>query len=262
MSKTFDRLALNNRNGDGSLIGYFPIGYPNLTDSIEAAIAMCQNGVDVLELGVPYSDPVMDGAVIQEATQSALKNGIKLSDVFTALERICENVDVPVLVMTYWNPVLAYGIDNFARDLAKAGGAGLITPDLIPDEAEQWLEASDKYDLDRVFLAAPSSSQMRVQKATNTSRGFVYAVSTMGITGERADLDAKSRQVVEAVRIANSNQMVAVGIGISSTEQVREVNAYADAAIVGSAFVKAYQESGLDGLIKKVRELANGKRNA
>ncbi|MFM6971965.1 MAG: tryptophan synthase subunit alpha [Rhodoluna sp.] len=259
MSRTFAKLAENSKQGKGSLIGYFPIGFPYLDSSIEAAIAMCNNGVDVLELGIPYSDPVMDGPVIQSATEIALQRGFKLSQTFEAVQRVCASVTAPVLVMTYWNPVLAYGVENFARDLSEAGAAGLITPDLIPDEAGEWIHASDKFSLDRVFLAAPTSNQQRVSNASEMSRGFVYAVSTMGITGERTDLDTKAKKVVSAIHAAKPDQMAAVGIGISTAEQVRDVNQYADGAIVGSVFVKAYQDKGLTGLVEKVKEVAGGK---
>jgi len=231
------------------------MGYPTLEDSVQAAIAMCQNGVDILELGVPYSDPVMDGLVIQQATEEALANGFKLKQVFEAVAAVTSAVDTPVLVMTYWNPVIQYGIEEFAADLKTAGGAGLITPDLIPDEASQWLEVSDRLNLDRVFLATPTSSESRMKRACELSRGFVYSVSTMGITGTRDSIDDLAKQVVSKVRNTNTNQNTAVGIGISTADQVRDVNSYADGAIVGSAFVRAYQNGGLSALIQKVKEL-------
>jgi tryptophan synthase alpha chain len=255
MSKTEAILTANKADGAGSLVGYFPIGYPTLEGSIEAAVAMCQNGVDVLELGVPYSDPVMDGPVIQAATLEALEGGFKLSQVFEAVREVVARTEAAVLVMTYWNPVLQYGVERFAKELAAAGGAGLITPDLIPDEAGEWLRVSDELGLDRVFLATPSSSQGRVANTCNLSRGFVYAVSTMGITGARAELDAKARSVVASVREASTTALTCVGIGVSTAEQVAEINEYADGAIVGSAFVRAYQTDGLPGLVAKVREL-------
>ena len=258
MSRTEETLLANKQSG-GSLIGYFPLGYPNLDASIEAAVAMCESGVDVLELGIPYSDPVMDGLVIQKATEEALENGFRLSEAFEAIKKITSRVKAPVLVMTYWNPVLAYGLDRFASDLADAGAAGAITPDLIPDEAAKWIAATDSHNLDRVFLATPSSSDSRVGNASELSRGFVYAVSTMGITGAREDLDAKAKEVVSKVRSNAPRSLTAVGIGISTEDQVRQVNSYADGAIVGSAFIAAYASSGINGLTSKVKELAKGK---
>ena len=258
MSRTEETLLANKQSG-GSLIGYFPLGYPNLDASIEAAVAMCESGVDVLELGIPYSDPVMDGLVIQKATKEALENGFRLSEAFEAIKKITARVKAPVLVMTYWNPVLAYGVERFASDLADSGAAGAITPDLIPDEAAKWIAATDSHNLDRVFLATPSSSDSRVGNASELSRGFVYAVSTMGITGAREDLDAKAKEVVSKVRSNAPKSLTAVGIGISTEDQVRQVNSYADGAIVGSAFIAAYASSGINGLTAKVRELAKGK---
>lgn len=258
MSRTAAVLKQNKASGKGSLVGYFPAGYPTLRESIDACVAMCESGVDILELGVPYSDPVMDGTVIQAATLSALENGFKLGQVFEAVRAITSRVSTPVLVMTYWNPVLQYGVERFAADLSAAGGAGLITPDLIPDEASLWLAASDKYQLDRVFLAAPTSSASRMRVSAELSRGFVYAVSTMGITGARAELDGLARKVVSGVKTADPEQNSCVGIGISTADQVVEVNSYADGAIVGSAFVKAYADGGIDALRSKVVALASG----
>jgi len=256
--KTYETIAANRAAGKDTLIGYFPLGYPSLQESIDAAVAMVEEGVDVLELGVPYSDPVMDGLVIQEATQEALAAGFKLRQTFDAVREVSERVSAPVLVMTYWNPVAQYGVDKFAADLKEAGGAGLITPDLIPDEAKDWLAASDANNLDRVFLTAPTSTPERAKRASELSRGFVYAVSTMGITGERQEVDTLARQVVASVRNEAPQQFTAVGIGISTGEQARAVNDYADGAIVGSTFVRAYQDGGLEGLRQKVREIASG----
>jgi tryptophan synthase alpha chain len=220
----------------GALIGYLPLGFPTVDKSIEAAITLAQNGADVLELGLPYSDPVMDGLVIQRATSTALENGFRISDAFVALKEITAEVDTPALVMTYWNPVLAYGVDKFASELRDAGGAGLITPDLIPDEAAAWLKASDEYELDRVFLAAPSSIDDRLDKAITLSRGFVYAVSTMGITGTRNDVDSAALSLVTRLR-EHGAKHVGVGLGISTATQVTEVVGYADGAIVGLSLI-------------------------
>jgi tryptophan synthase alpha chain len=245
--------------GEPALIGYFPAGYPTMQESVEACVAMCESGIDILELGVPYSDPVMDGLVIQVATEQALTNGFKLSMFFELLKQITSRVETPVLVMSYWNPILQYGVERFARDLKSAGGAGLITPDLIPDEAADWLSYSDELGLDRVFMATPSSSQKRLDEVARLSKGFIYAVSTMGITGAREDLDAKARGVVSGVRDTKTTVPVCVGIGISTAEQVSEVNTYADGAIVGSVFIKAYRDGGIAELRKAVSKLKGGK---
>lgn len=255
-SKVENVLAQNKNEGKGSLIAYFPAGFPTLDESVESVIAIAKAGADVIELGIPYSDPVMDGLVIQEATQTALENGFKLKNLFSALKRITDAVDTPILVMSYWNPILQYGVRKFAEDLKAAGGAGLITPDLIPDEAAEWITISEELDLDRVFLATPTSTELRTKAAAEKSRGFVYAVSTMGITGTRDEVDTLARSVVSKVRDVDQHTFTAVGIGISNATQVTDVNSYADGAIVGSAIVRAYQESGLEATSKLVRELS------
>ena len=186
--------------GRGALIGYLPIGYPDLQTSIEAAVTLAEAGVDILELGPPYSDPVMDGPVIQEATNAALQAGFRMRDTFTAVREVSARTDVPVLVMTYWNPVVQYGVSRYADDLSAAGGAGLITPDITPDAASDWLAESTRTGLDRVFLAAPSSTDARLEMIVRETTGFVYTVSTMGITGERAQLDAAARALVARLR--------------------------------------------------------------
>ncbi|QKJ19519.1 tryptophan synthase subunit alpha [Microbacterium hominis] len=243
--------------GRGAFVGYLPLGFPDLETSIEAAVALADSGADVLELGPPYSDPVMDGTVIQEATQTALAGGFRLRDTFTAVREITRRVDVPVLVMTYWNPVLQYGVDRYADDLLAAGGAGLITPDITPEAAGEWIAASTRTGLDRVFLAAPTSTDDRLDLIVEHSTGFVYTVSTMGITGERAQLDAAARTLVTRLR-ARGAQHACVGIGISTAEQVGGVVDYADGAIVGTALVRALRDGGLDGLRATAATLAAG----
>jgi tryptophan synthase alpha chain len=246
----------------GALIGYLPVGFPNLQQSIDAAVALVENGVDVLELGLPYSDPVMDGPVIQKATQAALESGFHLSDAFTAVEAIRARVDAPILLMTYYNPVLQYGIERFATDLVSAGGAGLITPDLTVDSGAEWISASERTGLDRVFLTAPTSTDERLKLAIENSRGFVYVVSTMGVTGARNDVDAAARTLVDRLRAngleTDGSSGACVGIGISTPDQVAEVLAYADGAIVGSALVRALSEDGVAGVARVARSLATG----
>ncbi|MEH3088886.1 MAG: tryptophan synthase subunit alpha [Microbacterium arborescens] len=243
--------------GRGAFVGYLPLGFPDLATSIDAAVALAEAGADVLELGPPYSDPVMDGTVIQEATQTALAAGFRLRDTFTAVREIAARVDVPILVMTYWNPVLQYGVDRFADDLVAAGGAGLITPDITPDAAPDWIAASERTGLDRVFLAAPTSTDERLRMIADSSTGFVYTVSTMGITGERAELDAAARTLVGRLRAFGAGH-ACVGIGISTPDQVSGVIDYADGAIVGTALVRALRDGGVAELSTTARALAAG----
>jgi tryptophan synthase alpha chain len=261
VSRVESTIAARKAAGSGALIGYLPLGFPDLETSIEAAVALVDNGFDILELGLPYSDPVMDGLVIQEATQVALAAGFKLRHGLEAVAAITARVDAPVLVMTYWNPVVQFGVDRFADELLAAGGAGLITPDLIPDEAKDWLTASERTKLDRVFLAAPSSTDARLAQTVAASRGFVYAVSTMGITGARADLDAAARGLVGRLRSVGATS-TCVGVGISTADQVHEVISYADGAIVGSALVKSLADGGVDALARTAVALAEGTKLA
>jgi tryptophan synthase alpha chain len=261
MSRLEATIAARKADGGGALIGYLPVGFPDLATSIEAAVALAENGVDAIELGLPYSDPVMDGPVIQRATQAALAGGFRLRHGFEAVAAIAARVSTPVLLMTYWNPVVQFGVDRFADELVAAGGAGLITPDLIPDEAADWLAASDRTDLDRVFLAAPSSTDERLRQAVEKSRGFVYAVSTMGITGARADVDSAARGLVARLRAVGATS-TCVGLGISTARQVREVLEYADGAIVGSLLVSALADGGVDAVAAAPALLATGKSPA
>jgi len=243
----------------GPLIGYLPAGFPNVDTSVDAAVALAENGVDIIEFGVPYSDPVMDGPVIQSACQQALSAGFRIADLFTAIERVRSRVDVPILVMSYYNLMLQQGIDNYARTLRDCGAAGAITPDLIPDEAGRWLTASERYDLDRVFLAASTSSDARLNRIIEHSRGFVYTVSTLGVTGARADVDASARELSNRLHRLGAPR-ACVGIGISTSAQVAEVLEYAEGAIVGSALVRALAEGGVQELAATAAKLAEGTR--
>ncbi|MGP5672100.1 tryptophan synthase subunit alpha [Brachybacterium alimentarium] len=224
-----------------ALIGYLPVGYPDLAGSIDAARVLIDHGADMIELGLPYSDPVMDGPVIQRAAGSALAAGTRTRHVLDAVEALSGR-GAAILVMSYWNPILAYAPHTFARDLAMAGGAGVITPDLIPDEGADWIEASEEHGVDRVFLVAPSSPPDRLAHVVSHTRGFVYAASTMGVTGTRASVSAATEGLVERTRAAGAEN-VCVGLGVSNGEQAAQVGAYADGVIVGSAFVRALLEN-------------------
>ena len=246
-----------------ALVGYLPAGFPTYDGCVAALTAAVEAGVDLLEVGLPYSDPVIDGPVIQAAADRALRNGTRTTDVLRTVEALAKS-GAAVVVMTYWNPVLAYGVEAFARDLSAAGGAGLITPDLIPDEAEDWIAASDAAGLDRIFLVAPSSTDARVAATTAACRGWVYAASTMGVTGMRDRTSDAAPELVARVRRA-TELPVGVGLGVSSGAQAAEVAAYADGVIVGSALVRRVLEAdderaGIAAVVELVTDLAAGVR--
>lgn len=249
-----------------AFIGYLPYGFPNPDDSLTALRTMVDHGVDAVEIGLPYSDPVMDGSVIQAASQIALDNGETIANVFKAVETVANAGGVP-LIMSYWNLIYHYGVERFATDFENAGGAGLITPDLIPDEAGEWIEASDRHGLDRIFLVSPDSADSRLEVVAKNTRGFVYAAARMGVTGERSTIDASPQALVERTRNAGAEN-VCVGIGVSTAEQGAKVGAYADGVIVGSALVHTLLNDdgrtargaveGLSLLAAKTEELAEG----
>lgn len=255
----FERCRAENR---AALVGYLPVGFPDLSTSVRAMEVLVEAGCDIVEIGIPYSDPLMDGPTIQRAAEAALAGGTRVADVFTATAAV-RAAGAPPLVMTYWNLVLHQGEDVFADRLLSAGGAGLITPDLIPDEAGAWIAASERTGLDRVFLVAPSSTTERLSVVTAATRGFVYAASTMGVTGARASVGDSAPQLVERVREVTSTP-VCVGLGVSTGDQAAQVASFADGVIVGSAFVACLLDrspaDGLAALREKVAELADGVR--
>jgi tryptophan synthase alpha chain len=241
--------------GRAALVAYLPVGYPDVATSVAAARAAVEGGADVLEIGMPYSDPLMDGPVIQHAVDAALRAGTRTRDVLAAVEQVSAG-GATALVMTYWNLVDRYGVERFAKDLASAGGVGVITPDLIPDEAADWLAASDANDLERIFLVAPSSTDARLASTTAACRGWVYAASTMGVTGVRGSVGAGAQGLVARARAAGAER-VCVGLGVSSRAQAAEVAGYADGVIVGSAFVRAVTDAaGPAAAVAAVRALA------
>lgn len=246
------------KDGRAALIGYLPTGYPDVRTSVDGMTALVESGCDIVEVGVPYSDPGMDGPTIAKATEAALHGGVRVRDTLAAVEAIGA-AGGHAVVMTYWNPVLHYGIDAFARDLAAAGGYGLITPDLIPDEAAQWLAASEEHGLDRIFLVAPSSTPQRLAMTVEASRGFVYAASTMGVTGARDVVSHAAPELVGRVKEV-SDIPVGVGLGVRSKEQAAQIGGYADGVIVGSALVSALGDGGLTALRALTEELAAGVR--
>jgi tryptophan synthase alpha chain len=234
--------------GRAALIGYLPAGFPDVPGAIDAIKAMVAAGVDVVEIGLPYTDPVMDGPTIQAAAQQALEGGVRTADVLRTVEAVAAT-GVPTVVMTYWNPVERYGVERFASDLAGAGGAGLITPDITPDFGAEWIAAADAHDLDKIFLVAPSSTDARIEMTTANCRGFVYATAVMGVTGARATTSELAGPLVartKALSPSGADLPVGVGLGVSNGDQAAEVAGYADGVIVGSAFVRALLDAGTD----------------
>jgi tryptophan synthase alpha chain len=260
MSRLAECIGKAEAEGRAALIVYVPVGYPSVEDSIAAMVAAVEAGADVVEVGVPYSDPGMDGPVIQQAVDVAVRAGVGMRDVLRAVEAVAGAGAVPV-VMSYWNPIERYGLERFATDLAGAGGAGAITPDLIPEEAGDWIAAAQRADLDRVFLVAPSSTDARLRSTTAACRGFVYAASTMGVTGTRTTVSDAAERLVARTREAAPDLPVCVGLGVSNGAQAAEVAAFADGVIVGSAYVRELLEGrGTDGVRALTADLADGVR--
>ncbi len=246
-----------------ALIGYLPAGYPSVQGGINAMASMVDAGVDLVEVGLPYSDPLMDGPVIQQAVDSALREGTTTRDVLSTVEALAER-GMTALVMSYWNPLERYGVDRFCRDLAAAGGAGVITPDLIPDEAGAWLQAARPAGLATVFLVAPSSTDDRLRLTADACRGFVYAASTMGVTGARDRVGTAAHDLVARTR-AVTDLPIGVGLGVSTREQAAEVASFADGVIVGSALVRRLLDAtsaaqGVADLASLAADLAAGVR--
>jgi tryptophan synthase alpha chain len=250
-------------DGRAALVGYLPAGFPDVDGGIEALRVMVDAGCDVIEVGLPYTDPVMDGPTIQAAAQQALEGGVRIRDVLRTVEAVA-STGTPAVVMTYWNPVERYGVSRFAQDLHAAGGSGLITPDLTPDSAPEWIAAADDLGLDKVFLVAPSSTDARIAMTTAACRGFVYATAVMGVTGARATSSELAGPLVARTR-GTTSLPVAVGLGVSTGAQAAEVASYADGVIVGSAFVRTLLDhddraAGLAALGALTEELARGVR--
>ncbi|HVE63006.1 MAG TPA: tryptophan synthase subunit alpha [Mycobacteriales bacterium] len=245
MSALSDVFAAAHEQDRAALVGYLPAGFPSLDGCVEAFQVLAEAGVDVFEIGLPYSDPLMDGPVIQAAVQQALDLKVGTADVLDTVRRVVAATGVPTVVMTYWNPVDRYGVDRFAADLAAAGGCGVITPDLLPEEATDWLAAAARHDIDPVFLVAPSSTEPRLRVVADTNRGFVYAASTMGVTGARDSVSGQAGELVARLR-AVTDLPIAVGLGVSSRGQAAEIAAYADGVIVGAALVRTLLDPPAD----------------
>ncbi len=264
MSTTLEELFLKVRaENRAALIAYIPAGFPSKDGCTKAIKALVAAGVDAIEIGFPYSDPVMDGPTIQEAADISLKAGTGAADVFAAL-KVASDAGVASVIMTYWNPIERYGVENFAAAVASHGGSGVITPDLPIEESTQWLEAVSVHKINPIYVVAPSSNDSRISQVTAKTGGFVYAASMMGVTGSRSEVSIDAHTLVSRLRAVTSLP-VCVGLGVSTREQAKEVAGYADGVIVGSAFIRLLlnaksEESGLIAISALAKDLANGVR--
>ncbi len=252
LNETFTKAKSENR---AVLIAYLPAGFPSIEGSIQLINEMFKNGVDVIEVGVPYSDPLMDGPVIQEAVDIALNHKTGINEVMHVVNKVAENKK-PVLTMSYWSPIEKWGIKKYVQDFKKSGGNGVITPDLPPDESKEWIEETNQQNIDRVFVVAPSTSEERLKLVTSNVTGFVYAASLMGVTGTRSEISLSAKTLVDRIRKV-TDLPVAVGLGVSTPEQAKEVAKFADGVIVGSAFIKLIlQTNDLSKSIGAIGQLA------
>jgi tryptophan synthase alpha chain len=258
----FERAKSENR---AALIAYIPAGFPSLQGCKSAISVLASAGVDALEIGFPYSDPVMDGPIIQAAADISLRAGTGAAEVFQTV-KFAHDLGLPTAVMTYWNPIERYGVDRFASDLARNGGSGVITPDLTYEESQEWMSATKRSSINSIFVVAPSTNIQRMARVVEHCSGFVYAASLMGVTGTRVAVSSGAQDLVARVRTL-STLPVAVGLGVSTQEQAREVATFADGVIVGSAFIKVLLEAesefvGLERLGDLARKLVSGVREA
>ena len=255
LADVFAQVRAENR---AAFIAYYPAGYPTVDGSVDAIKAIVDAGADIVEVGLPYSDPMMDGPTIQEAANIALAEGFRIRDLFRVVREVTD-AGGNCVTMTYWNPILQYGPEKFAEDFAAAGGLGAIIPDLLPEEAGRWLAAAEKHGLDTIFLVAPSSSNERIALTTAATGGFVYATSHMGVTGALSAVDSAAGVLVSRTR-EFTDLPVCVGLGVSNGEQAAEIAGFSDGVIVGSALIKA-ATAGRDELVALAGELAAGVRS-
>jgi len=240
------------REGEKGFIPFITAGDPDLDTTVELLVELANSGASVIELGVPFSDPMADGPVIQRASERALRHGFGLSEIFETTARARTKIETPLVLFSYFNPLLQYGIDRLARDARQAGIDGILVTDLTPEESQEFAAALKLDDLDMIFLVAPTSTDERLRMITEHASGFVYAVSRAGVTGAREKVSREAESLVTRVR-RFSSLPVAVGFGISSAEQVAQTIAYADAAVVGSAIVAQIEKlSGAPNLVKEI----------
>ncbi len=253
----FSRLREGNKK---ALMPYLMAGYPDIETSLKLLLAVAEAGADLVEFGIPYSDPLADGPTIQKAANSALRNNVNTDTVFDLVKRARQRTEIPIVAMTYYNTIYRYGLEECAKNAAEAGVDGVIAPDLPPEEAEPWREAAQKYGLATVMLAAPTSTDGRLKKVSEVSQGFVYCVSLTGVTGARTNLPTNLTDFIKRVRKV-TDKPLAVGFGISRSEQARQVSEVADGVIIGSALVSLIAEAG-DNCIKAAEKYISDVKSA
>ncbi len=269
MSRVSKRFAGLKAKGEGGLVCFVTVGDPDIDTTRRIVLELDRAGADVVELGIPFSDPIADGPSIQAASMRALERGVNVSSVLELVRAIRKDSDVPITLMTYYNPIRQYGLERFARDASDAGADAVIVTDLTPEESGAWKSAAEAHKMDTIFLLAPTSTDSRIEKVVELASGFVYCVSRTGVTGAQSSLAEGIEGLVERIR-ARSPLPVAVGFGISSPEHVAEVCSYADAAVVGSALVNLIADkAGTDDLLGEVNRFvsalkggARGKRSS
>jgi tryptophan synthase alpha chain len=252
MSRIREKFGELKRSGRGGFIPFITAGDPDLATTERLLIELAKAGADIIELGVPFSDPVADGEVIQRASERALRSGVTIHDALMCARNVRQRIDVPIVLFSYFNPLLQFGPGPFASAAREAGIDGVLVTDLIPEEAESWIQNLLEHGLDSIFLVAPTTSDKRLARITQHARGFIYAVSRAGVTGERDEMTRDAEALVKRVRLV-SDLPVAVGFGISSAEQVRDVWRFADAAVIGSAIVSRIEKSsGEADLVQRI----------
>jgi tryptophan synthase alpha chain len=253
ISEVFARLKSKKRGG---FIPFITAGDPDLSATEELLCELAKAGADIIEVGVPFSDPVADGPVIQRASERALEHGTNLKSVLECIAAAKRQTDVPIVLFSYYNPLLQFGLEHLASAASRAGVDAILVTDLIPEEAGTWTPLLATNNLDPIFLVAPTTSEDRLKLIAQQARGFIYAVSRTGVTGAREDINENAESLVQRIR-GVTTLPVAVGFGVSTPAQVREVWRYADAAVVGSAIVSEIERlSGDRDLVRKVGQFA------
>ena len=256
MSRIRETLASLKRTGRGGFIPFITAGDPDLATTERLLIELAVTGADIIEVGVPFSDPVADGETIQRASERALRQGVTVRDILACVARAKRHIDVPIVLFSYFNPLLSFGRDRLAKEATEAAVDGVLVTDLIPEEARTWIQTLIQFNLDPIFLVAPTTSDKRLRQIAREAHGFIYAVSRAGVTGARDEMTDDAEALVKRVRSV-SDLPVAVGFGISTPEQMHQVWRFADAAVIGSAIVREIEKlAASPDLVNRVGEFA------